>query len=151
MYSVTPVGLDFFAVMVFYSIDTPVPTPSLSLRAGCHLRAHPLQSRVIQSLLWVSSSKIPIFLAELLCFAEPASLSKRSSTTWRAEKHSKTFWKDFPPSPVNRPSPRSKKQNTSCSRALKCAFQLTNASMSDSETLFLATIVRPSATPDSLD
>ena len=122
MYSVTPVGLDFFAVMVFYSIDTPVPTPSLSLRAGCHLRAHPLQSRVIQSLLWVSSSKIPIFLAELLCFAEPASLSKRSSTTWRAEKHSKTFWKDFPPSPVNRPSPRSKKQNTSCSRALKCAF-----------------------------
>ena|SRR5438094_2029616 len=29
MYSVTPVGLDFFAVMVFYSIDTPVPTPSL--------------------------------------------------------------------------------------------------------------------------
>src|SRR5947207_4879808 len=71
---------------------------------------------------WVSSSKIPISSAELLCFAEPECPSKRSSTIWRAEKHSKTFWRDFLPSRVNRLSPRSKKQNTSCLLVLKCAF-----------------------------
>src|SRR5437879_4659035 len=40
---------------------------------------------------WKSSSKIGIFLAELLCFGERACRSKHCSTTWKAEKHWKTF------------------------------------------------------------
>src|SRR5216684_2454772 len=71
---------------------------------------------------WESSSKTRIFLAELLCFAEPECPSKHCSTTWRAEKHSKIFWRDFLLSRVNRPSLLSKKQNTSCSHVPKCAF-----------------------------
>jgi hypothetical protein len=44
------------------------------------------------------------------------------TTTWKVEKRSKTFWRDFPPSRVNWPSLLSKKQNTFCSLVPKCAF-----------------------------
>src|SRR4029077_500665 len=63
---------------------------------------------------WESSSRIRKSLEELRYFAEPECPSKRSSSTSRAEKHSKTFWRVFLPSRVKWPSPLSKKQNTFC-------------------------------------
>src|SRR6266849_6866854 len=71
---------------------------------------------------WESLSKTRIFLVELLCFAVRACLSKRCSTIWSAERHSKTFWRDFRPSRVKWPSLLSQKQNTFCARVPKCAF-----------------------------
>jgi len=44
--------------------------------------------------------------------------SKRFSITSKAENHSKTFWKDFPPSPANPQSLLSKKRNAFSSLAL---------------------------------
>ena len=72
--------------------------------------------------LWTLLSKTRTFLAELLCFAEREWRSKRYSTTSKAGKRSKTFWRDFLPSRVNRQLLRSKKRNTCCSHAPKCAF-----------------------------
>ena len=66
--------------------------------------------------------KDPEILAELLCSVERECRSRRCSTTWRAEKHSKTFWRGFLPSRVNRPSLPLKKQSTFCSHGPKCAF-----------------------------
>ena len=71
---------------------------------------------------WELSSKILTFSAELPSFAERAFPSKRFSITSKAEKQSKTFWKDFPPSRANPQSLLSKKQNTFSSPVLKCAF-----------------------------
>jgi hypothetical protein len=69
--------------------------------------------------VWTLLSKTRTFLAELLCFAEREWRSKRYSTTSRAGKRSKTFWRDFLPSRVNRQLLRSKKRNTCCWHAPK--------------------------------
>ncbi|SRR6266404_17564 len=72
-------------------------------------------------LSWESSSKTPIFLAELLCFVERESPSKLSSTISKAERHSKSFSRGSPLSRVKLLSPLSRKQSTFYSRVPKCA------------------------------
>ncbi len=69
---------------------------------------------------WELSSKTRIFLAELLSFVERVCQSEPSSTIWKAERHSKTFCRDFPPCRVKPLSLLSKKQNTCFSRVPKC-------------------------------
>lgn len=71
---------------------------------------------------WELSSKTPIFLAELLCSVERESPSKLSSTISKAERHSKSFSRGFPPCRVKLLSPFSRKQSTCYSPAPKCAF-----------------------------
>jgi len=101
--------------------------------------------------LWASLSKIPRFSAELPSSAEPACPSTLSSTISKEEKHWKTSWRGSPPSRGNQPLPLSKKQNSSCSRAPKCASLSTIALMSASGNFYLGTTAKRPATLDSPD